>query len=202
VGGCVGLAFLIWVSIESFLGFRFYLAIEQEVEEVEEVNLLLAAQEMVENYGHLPYLFGGNHPDQGGFDCSGSIEYLLSSLGYDVPRTSEQQYLWLKQEGCLHMVDQNARSLQDDSFGSLQKGDLIFWSGTYQPTDNRSIGVTHVALYMGRQKDGRPLIACSSSGRSYRGQKREGFGLYDFVLPRQGSSSRVIAYGPLPKGGG
>ena len=52
----------------------------------------------------LPYRFGGSSPKDGGFDCSGAMYYVMMEVGIDPPRTSANQYLWLKNEGRLNVL--------------------------------------------------------------------------------------------------
>jgi len=38
----------------------------------------------------------------------------------------------------------------------------------------------------------------SSDGRSYRGQKRNGYGIVDFHVPKVGGKTRIVGFGPPP----
>ena len=147
------------------------------------------------------YVFGSADPDRGGFDCSGSMVFLLNKVGVEPPRTSAGQWEWLKENGRAVEVPPGA-TLEDEVFSKLKPGDLLFWAGTYEPTDGRASAVTHVQMYLGREKsDGRRVMIGSSDGRSYRGQKRCGFGVFDFRLPRPGSKARFVGFGsPLADG--
>ncbi len=51
---------------------------------------------------------------------------------------------------------------------------MMFWSGTYVPTDGRTVKITHVSLYLGQEKDGWDVMIGASKGRSYRGKKGDG----------------------------
>ena len=74
-----------------------------------------------------PYVYGATGP--GSFDCSGLVQYTLTKLGlHGVPRTSEQQWNWVKKI----------------SKSQLQPGDLVF---SQWPGDNASPG--HVQIYVG-----------------------------------------------------
>ncbi len=54
-------------------------------------------------------------------------------------------------------------------------------------------------MFMGyEKKDGRPVMINATSGRSYRGRKGDGFGVYDFRVPRAGGRSRMVGYGTPP----
>ena len=147
----------------------------------------------------LPYKFGGSSPQDGGFDCSGAMFYVLQQVDIDPPRTSAAQFLWLRDEGRLHEIPPDVRDLDDKAMARLVPGDLLFWGGTYSPTDGREVNVTHVALFLGHEKkDGRAIMINATDGRSYRGTKANGYGVYDFRLPREGSRSVFMGYGTPP----
>jgi hypothetical protein len=77
-----------------------------------------------------PYVFGAAGPST--FDCSGLVKYVLEQLGVkSVPRTSEEQWAWVKK---IQRSD-------------LQPGDLIFeqWPGDQSPPG-------HVVIYAGGGK--------------------------------------------------
>lgn len=142
------------------------------------------------------YVFGSADPDRGGFDCSGAMYYLLRQVAIQPPRSSAAQFDWLKEAGRLVEVPAVVTSLDHEIFQKLRPGDLLFWGGTYQSTDGRTNGVTHVQMYLGREKkDGKPVMIGSSDGRSYRGSARCGFGVFDFKLPQAGSKSRFLGFG-------
>lgn len=156
-----------------------------------------ASLDLIHQNDWLKYKFGSADPSNGGFDCSGAIYYLFKNLGYQVPRTSAQQYLWLKK---IHKVSPTTTSLDHQDFKKLKPGDLVFWSGTYIPTDGRKVPVTHVGMYLGKEKkDGHPVMVCASKGRSYRGKRQDGYGVYDFKLPSSRSKSKLVGYGTPPK---
>lgn len=78
------------------------------------------------------YVYGGSSPK--GFDCSGFTRYIYKQFGYDIPRTSSDQ--WLSGPG-----------KKITSMSELQPGDLFF---TNDPKYNSSGKATsHVALYIG-----------------------------------------------------
>ena len=67
------------------------------------------------------------------------------------------------------------------------------------PTDDRMTIITPVGMFLGfEKKDGRPVMINATEGRSYRGKKGNGFGVYDFRVPRVGSKSRLVGYGTPP----
>ena len=147
----------------------------------------------------LPYLFGGSDPKDGGFDCSGAMYFVMHKAGLEPPRTSAEQYLWLKENDRLIDVPADAMALDHLALKKLQPGDLLFWGGTYAPGDDRKVNITHVALYLGHEKsDGRAVMINATDGRSYRGVKANGYGVYDFQLPRAGSKAVFMSYGTPP----
>lgn len=73
-----------------------------------------------------PYRYGGDTP-QGGFDCSGLVDYVFrDAAGIDLPRTSTR------------MSDLGHRELPLDA---LQSGDLVFFAAGRR--------VSHVGIYVG-----------------------------------------------------
>lgn len=147
----------------------------------------------------LPYKFGGSSPADGGFDCSGAMYFVMNKAGLKPPRTSADQYLWIKEAGRLHETSTTAKTVDDPSLASLKPGDLLFWSGTYEATDGRAVNITHVAIYLGREKkDKRHVMINATDGRSYRGTKANGYGVYDFQLPKEGGRSKFAGYGTPP----
>lgn len=147
----------------------------------------------------MPYKYGGTGPEDGGFDCSGAIYHILQEIGLKPPRTSSDQFLWVKKDSQLHLIAESAKDTEDRSFADLKPGDLVFWSGTYEPTDGRTTRITHVAIFMGyEKKDGRAVMINATDGRSYRGKRGNGFGVYDFQVPREGGKSKMVAYGTPP----
>jgi len=162
-------------------------------------KLLEAAIQTGRDVEGMPYKYGGNGSQDGGFDCSGAIYHILHKIGLNPPRTSSDQYLWVKKESELHMIADAAKDTEDKSFADLKPGDLVFWSGTYEPTDGRTTRITHVAIFMGyEKKDGHAVMINATDGRSYRGTKGNGFGVYDFRVPKAEGKSRMVAYGTPP----
>ncbi len=162
-------------------------------------KLLEAAVQAAKDVAGMPYKYGGNGPKDGGFDCSGAMHYILHKVGINPPRTSSDQFLWVKKNAQLHMVANAAKDTEDKSLADLKPGDLVFWSGTYVPTDGRTTKITHVGMFLGyEKKDGRPVMINATNGRSYRGKKGNGFGVYDFRVPSSKSKSRMVGYGTPP----
>lgn len=141
----------------------------------------------------LKYKYGSADPGQGGMDCSGTVYYLLKEQGLkDVPRSSDQMYHWVLDQGRLKPV--SASTLESPELAGLRPGDLMFWSGTYATR-----GISHTMIYLGRLKDGRKRVMIGSSeGRRYAGIARNGVSVFDFVLPKTGGGARFVGYGPVP----
>ncbi|RYD45889.1 MAG: peptidoglycan endopeptidase [Verrucomicrobiaceae bacterium] len=147
----------------------------------------------------LKYQFGSADPSSGGLDCSGAVFYILQRVGVDPPRSSAAQFTWVKEEDALTEVSVSVTSIGDAAFKNLKPGDLLFWSGTYEPTDGRSVSVSHVQIFLGHEKaTGEPVMVGSSDGRTYLGTKRGGYGVFDFKLPKPESKAKFLGYG-LPK---
>lgn len=84
-----------------------------------------------------PYRWGGNTP-QGGFDCSGLINYIyMTSTGLRLPRTSAE------------MAALDKPKVRE---GELASGDLVFFGHGH---------ITHVGVYVGK---GRFVHAPNSGG--------------------------------------
>jgi peptidoglycan DL-endopeptidase CwlO len=115
----------------------------------------------------MPYKYGGNGPKYGGFDCSGAMHYILHQVDLNPPHTSSAQFLWIKENSKLHLISKTAKDTNDKSFAYLKPGDLVFWSGTYEPTDGRLTNITHFGMFLGfEKKDGHPVMINATNGRS------------------------------------
>jgi hypothetical protein len=144
----------------------------------------------------LPYLAGGADPAAGGFDCSGAMYFIMRKAGLHPPRSSGGQMEWLRKNGRLRDVSSDARDPKHPSLADLQPGDLLFWAVT---GPGGAVRVHHVAMYLGTEKkDGRPVMIGSTDGRSYRGQKSNGYGIHDFRVPAKDSPSKLTGYGTPP----
>ena len=144
----------------------------------------------------LTYTYGSADPNRAGMDCSGTIFYLLNSQGFsEVPRSSPGQYLWVRKADQFWPVV--GRKEDGVEFDQLLPGDLLFWSGTY--AIEREVPVTHVMLYLGRErKTGRRVMFGASNGRSYLGKPRWGVSVFDFKLPSAKSKAAFLGYGRIP----
>lgn len=146
--------------------------------------------------GNLKYLYGSADPKAGGMDCSGTLYYLLTHLGVkDVPRSSHLQYKWVQKQGHFYAV--NDRTWNPLEFSHLKAGDMLFWSGTY--VVEHASDVTHVMIYLGKNKQGQPLMVGASDGRTYKGRKIYGVSVFDFQLPNAGGKSRFLGYSCIPQ---
>lgn len=173
------------IAIDHLASFKEYPEKTQQ--------LILKAQALTQQ--NLTYQYGSADPKKGGMDCSGTIYYLLKSMNIsDVPRPGNEMYLWVSQKGKLHTVSSN--SFDSAEFSHLKPGDLLFWSGTYNT--QRQPPITHVMLYLGKNKQGQPLMFGASDGRTYQEKSMWGVSLFDFKLPNPKSSSRFVGYSCIP----
>lgn len=84
-----------------------------------------------QQYLGLPYVWGGTDPEKG-MDCSGLVQVVYRSLGYELPRVSYQQA---------------ASGRPVASLAEAQPGDLLAWDNS-----SRNDGVDHIAIYAGNGK--------------------------------------------------
>jgi hypothetical protein len=145
---------------------------------------------------NIGYKYGSADPNTGGMDCSGTIYYILSTLGLKaIPRSSNLIYSWAKENGHLHTV--TSTDLNSAEFSHLLPGDLLFWKGTYQIVHDPD--VTHVMMYIGKNKKGDPLMLGASDGRTYKGRQIYGVSIFDFQLPKPSSKSKFLGYSCVPE---
>ena len=83
--------------------------------------------ELAQQLQGVPYVWGGTSPR--GFDCSGFVQYMYRSIGYDLNRTCSQQL-------CGGVIVEKEQ---------LQPGDILFFTGT---TWENSL-TSHVGIYVG-----------------------------------------------------
>ncbi|OGT40965.1 MAG: hypothetical protein A3F13_01605 [Gammaproteobacteria bacterium RIFCSPHIGHO2_12_FULL_40_19] len=144
---------------------------------------------------HLTYMFGSANPKKGGMDCSGVFYYLLSGMdNVRVPRDSYDIYRWLLRAGTIHHVTYD--HFRSKQFSALKPGDLLFWTNTFRT--HRKPPITHVMLYLGKDKNNVPLMFGSSDGGIYRGREMWGVSVFQFILPRDRDRARFVAYGCIP----
>jgi cell wall-associated NlpC family hydrolase len=176
---------------EEIAGFDTYPA---KVRQIIEAGLELTKQ-------NLGYKYGSADPANGGMDCSGFVYYVLQQNGFsDVPRDSSQQYIWMRKAGNFNAV----LSRREDSFelDALKPGDLLFWRGTYNI--DRDPPITHVMIYLGRERTKKRVMVGASDGRTYDGKQRFGVSVFDFKLPPPPSSNEAklspvfVGYGRIP----
>ena len=104
-----------------------------------------------------PYQWGGTGPDA--FDCSGLVMQAYRAAGIDIPRTSQQQWLW----GPRINVSQ------------VQPGDLVFFPGS----DGTVTSPGHVGLVIGGGK----MIEAFATGFPIRVAPYDGRGAVGFTRP-------------------
>lgn len=138
----------------------------------------------------LGYKFGGDHPSEGGMDCSGTMQFLLKSMGYsDIPRTSYDQFEWLGKQGTLKKV--GFWHSHERAINNLRPGDLIFWGGTYDSGHK----VSHVMVYLGKSRTGTHFIF-GARGKKVKGLNGAGVDIFEYNPGRD--KDRLVGYGRLP----
>jgi hypothetical protein len=99
------------------------------------------ALEMARTTLGTPYVWGGESYQEGGFDCSGLVQWAFTQVGVTLPRTAEEQW------------DATTRIMAAE----VEPGDLIFFINTYEIADpeRTRLGttgqriITHVGIYAG-----------------------------------------------------
>ncbi|WP_193373683.1 C40 family peptidase [Nocardiopsis gilva] len=84
----------------------------------------------------VPYVWGGESLAEGGFDCSGLLQWAFARNGVAIPRVTHDQWY----------------AGQHLEYKDAQRGDLIFWRNDPTAPDY----ISHVAIYLG---DGKMLEA-------------------------------------------
>lgn len=137
----------------------------------------------------LTYKFGADDPGEGGMDCSGTIQYLLSDLGVEgVPRTSYNQYAWLRKKKLLR--DVRGRKTDEKLLRKLAPGDLIFWGGTWKSGHK----VSHVMVYLGWNPNNDTHYVFGARGKKTKGLTGSGVDVFK-LDPSRG---KLIAHGKIP----
>lgn len=135
------------------------------------------------------YVFGGELPSEGGLDCSGTVQFLLKSMGMrNVPRTSYLQFDWLKDAGTLNTV--GMFHSPERAWKNLQPGDLVFWGKTW----NSGHKVSHVMIYLGQSPSGKKyMFGARGSGKT--GLTGAEVDVYELNSSR---AATMVGYGRIP----
>jgi len=104
-----------------------------------------------------PYLWGGTGPDA--FDCSGLVMMAYRNTGIDIPRTSEEQWVWGPKVAP----------------GHEEPGDLIFFAGA----DGTTTSPGHVGMVIGHGM----MIEAFATGFPIRIAPYRGRGAVGFTRP-------------------
>jgi cell wall-associated NlpC family hydrolase len=104
-----------------------------------------------------PYLWGGTGPDA--FDCSGLVMMAYRAAGVDMPRTSQQQWLWGPRVAP----------------GHEEPGDLVFFAGS----DGTTTSPGHVAMVIGNGL----MVEAYATGFPIRIAPYGGRGAVGFIRP-------------------
>ncbi|MCC6355394.1 MAG: LysM peptidoglycan-binding domain-containing protein [Verrucomicrobiae bacterium] len=108
-------------------------------------------------------------------DCSNTSRYLYRRVaGIDIGRTASDQYYLLSQKRLAWRIPED---IEGDALTAylahrLRPGDLLFWENTYKP--KRNPPVTHVMVYLGRNRAGDFLMAGSQSAGTGRDSRVSG----------------------------
>ena len=137
----------------------------------------------------LRYVFGADDPDSGALDCSSTIQYLLTKIGIEgVPRTSYDQYDWLKGKKLLD--DVYGKSAPSKLLKKLSPGDIIFWGGTWKSGHR----VSHVMLYMGYDPAEDKHYVFGARSKSSTGLTGCGVDIFELDTEK----GRLVAHGKIP----
>ena len=185
---CTGLFSLWFTAVSSMAEVVLVLSADLSAPRRELIGKSLA---FLKEHPAVPSVDGG--ADEKGMDCSGVIVRLLKLVKIEPPRSALGQYDWLRESGGLTLVPATARTPDDPVFRNLLPGDLVFWAHD-QPGE--PFRVSHVQVYLGKEADGHAVMIGSSDGRSYRGKKFSGFGIVDYHVPKVGSTTRIVGFGP------
>lgn len=123
------------LTLRAPIGREAPVAAEAPVERNPRNNVLSDAGQQVGT----PYRYGGSTPD-GGFDCSGFVQWIFARQGIELPRTARAMSTSGTRVAARRTV--------------LAPGDLLFFAEKGAP-------VSHVAIYAG---DGRIIHASSGQG--------------------------------------
>ncbi|WCL47608.1 NlpC/P60 family protein [Leptospira sp. GIMC2001] len=116
-------------------------------------------------------------------DCSNTLLYSYDRI-FDVrlPRTSLDQFNYVKKNGKFHasenLINGSGEIDIDKIRKSLQIGDILFWENTYNVSHNPP--VSHVMIYLGKNKDGRMKMFGAGSYGSGEQTTNGGIDVYVF----------------------
>lgn len=159
-------------------------------------EMLCKGLALLKEHPVIPYVDGG--ADVSGMDCSGAVTWLLAQADIVPPRTAHGQFAWLQKRKHLVVVPTTVSEMDDPIFATLQPGDLIFWAHNGELAA-KELHVSHVHMFLGKEKDGHAVMIGASDGRGYRGKRMTGFGVVDFHVPQEGAPTRIVGFGsPFP----
>jgi LysM repeat protein len=108
-------------------------------------------------------------------DCSNTSRYLYQRVAnVDIGRTASDQYYFLKEQDRAWDVPLEEDGFADKRFleKNLQIGDLLFWEHTYRP--KRTPPITHVMIFLGKNEEGKWIMAGSQTGNGILRPKGDG----------------------------
>jgi hypothetical protein len=126
-----------------------------------------AVVDEAKKYLGLPYVWGGTDP-QHGVDCSGLVQSVYKSFGYDLPRVS---------------ADQARSGRAVASLAEAQPGDILAWDNS-----SRNNGADHVAIYIGGGK----MIEAARPGTNVQISDVYGSPTIRRILPDPASSAAPL----------
>ena len=119
----------------------------------------------------------------------------------NLTHTALAQYQWLKAGNRLHETTVEPSGLDQPFFNALSPGISCFWGRKSAPDKDKDeqLSVTHVAMYLGVEKDGnRHVMINSTDGRTYRGVKANGYGVLISTFRNRAPEARFLGYGTPP----
>jgi len=104
-------------------------------------------------------------------DCSGTICYLFKKVaGIELPRMASDQYLCLQRQGKAWDIPNPKGSIVAQRAylqEYLKPGDLLFWKNTCTPVHD--LPITHVMIFLGRNQQGKSILAGSQTAERIPG---------------------------------
>lgn len=107
---------------------------------------LAALQEAFGLVGRYPYVWGGETPGEGGFDCSGLVQYVLSHQGISVPRVAADQYRFATQISQEQAVPGDFVFWHDANGYTYHTG-IYAGNGMVVEAANRRVGIVYRKLW-------------------------------------------------------